>query len=142
MKAIGIIKEIDSNFTEIEVFGDEVPCASCTTGSCASHAASGKTKTYQAVNSLNLELKAGIPVEIELPAGKAAAAFIRVIVVPLVLLFTCYFAAGFTAPASAGLRIAAGFFGLLAGFAANFLLSGKMKKREMPVITKILFAGR
>ncbi len=142
MKAIGIIKEINSSFTEIEVFGDDEGCASCSTGNCASCAASGKSRIYKAVNSLNLELQSGIPVEIELPAGKAAAAFLRVIVLPLVLFFACYFAADLTGLTSAGFKIAAGFFGLLAGFAANFLIPGKMKHREMPVITKILFERR
>ncbi len=138
MKSIGIIRNIDNGIAEIEVVGDGTACTSCSSGSCASCSASGKTRTYKAVNSLNLELSAGNPVEIELPAGKAVIAFIRVIVVPLILFYSCYFTADLIGISPAGYKVIAGFLGLSAGFAANFLLAGKLKMHEMPTITKIL----
>ena len=138
MKSIGIIRNIDNGIAEIEVVGDGTACTSCSSGSCASCSASGKTRTYKAVNSLNLELSAGNPVEIELPAGKAVIAFIRVILLPLTLFFIFFFFAPYFVGKEAGLKVAAGFTGLLTGFSLNFLIPSKLKEKEMPDIVRVL----
>ncbi len=137
MKATGIIKSIDNDTVKIEIYGDGSLCSSCSTGNCSSCASAQNGRTYTALNRNNFDLEKGKLVEVELPAGKAVSALLRVIVFPILLFFAGYSFAE-SLGASEGLKIAGGFSGLLAGFGINFLFTGKMKKKEMPVITKIL----
>ncbi len=137
MKTVGIIKSVDNDISEIEVFGDGSGCASCSTGSCASCSAAQNGRTYRAVNKHRFTLEKGKLVEVELPAGQAVSALLRVIVFPIILFFTFYSVVDILWSVSEGLKIAGGFLGLLMGFGLNFFVTGKMKKKEMPVITKI-----
>ena len=137
MKAIGIVKSISTDSIEIEVYGDGSGCASCSTGNCASCASAQNGRTYRAVNRNNFNLVQGKLVEVELPHRRAVSALLRVIVMPILLFFTFYSLVESLWNISEGLKIAGGFTGLLIGFGINFLFTGKMKKKEMPVITKL-----
>ncbi len=138
METTGIIKSISDDIIEIEVYGDGSGCASCSSGSCASCASAQNSRTYQAVNKNHFTLEKGKLVKVNLPTGQAVSALLRVIVFPIILFFTFYSIIDFFWKTSEGLRIAGGFLGLLTGFGLNFLITGKMKKKEMPIITKIL----
>ncbi len=138
METTGIIKTVNDDIIEIEVYGDGSGCASCSSGNCASCASAQNSRTYRAVNRNHLALEKGKLVKVDLPAGQAVSALLRVIVFPIVLFFTFYSITDMLWNTSEGLRIAGGFLGLIMGFGLNFLISGKMKKKEMPIITKIL----
>ncbi len=136
MKALGLVREISGDTVEIEAYGSMKGCASCSTGNCSSCSTSGRSRVYRVRNSRNLPLKTGSLVEVYLPAGKAAAAFARVIAMPLALFFSAFASAALFTPRE-GIKIAAGFAGLAAGIAVNFIVSGRIKDREMPDITRI-----
>ena len=136
MKATGIIRSIDNSIITIEELGDAAICAGCSSGSCSSCGGSSG-RTYKAKNSDNLELKENVVVEIDLPAGKAIAALLRVIVMPVFLFFTCYLFIPRLFHSGEGMQIAAGVIGLLVGLGLNLLIPEKIREMEMPVITKI-----
>ncbi len=136
MKALGLVREISGDTVEIEAYGSMEVCASCSTENCSSCSTSGRSRRYKAKNSRNLPLKTGNLVEIYMPAGKAAAAFARVIAMPLALFFSAFASAALFTPRE-GIKIAAGFTGFAAGITVNFIVSGKIKNREMPDITRI-----
>lgn len=137
MKQIGIVKEIDKDITTIELFDQHEDAASCSSGNCATCHAAQKRRTYSAINSYNISLRKGSLVEVELPVGKAVGAFFRVFIFPVILFIAFYFLVSAIWPAASGLKIVGGFTGLILGFGLNFLISPKMKKKEMPVISRI-----
>lgn len=139
MKAIGLVKrtDIDNDITIVEIYSDSSGCTSCGSGSCLSGSNTKNGKTYRAVNRNKLILEEGTLVEVELPAGKAVRALFRVIVMPVILFFASYYFIGFFLITVGGLKIAGGFIGLILGFGINFIISGKIKNKEMPVINKL-----
>ncbi len=137
MKEIGIVKEIDKDITTIEIFDQHTDAASCSSGNCTNCHTAHKRRTYSAINSYHISLSKGSLVEVELPMGKAVGAFFRVFIFPVILFIALYSLVAALWPTAEGLKILGGFAGLIFGFGLNFLITPKMKKNEMPVISRL-----
>jgi len=137
MKKIGIVKEIDKDITTIEIFDQHTDAAFCSSGNCANCSIAHTRRTYSAINSHHINLSKGSLVEVDLPVGKAVGAFSRVFIFPVILFIVLYTLAASLWPTAEGLKIIGGFAGLIIGFSLNFLITSKMKKKEMPVISRI-----
>ena len=138
----GIIRNIKGSTVSVEVMAEGCPVTStsCGTSETGCSGCSGSTagQVFTASNRLNLNLKDGSMVEVELPTAKTISAVFRVLIMPLILFMAGYLLGESVFMWGEGLRLVSGFTGLAAGLGINILLASKNRESEMPTVSRLL----
>ena len=126
-----------------DINGDEIvlSCSSLSGGckSCSGNSfCSTNGKVFSALNDKEIDLKSGDTVEIYLPPGQTMFAGFMVLIFPL-LSFILFFAAGsWIFSGSEGLGVLSGILGLAAGFGITYTYNKISKKKNTPLVTRII----
>ena len=134
------IRKIVENDIYVEVFDKEntEESNSCSTGGCASCSHEVKKKLVKVINPKGIALECGNIIELSTSSSKILLAFIRVLLIPLLLFAGSYYFAGSYMNSSEGFKIMAGSSALVLGILANFLFNKKRNTKEYPEIIRIV----
>ena len=110
MVSTGRIQKISENDIYVEVFDKESPeeSNSCSSGGCASCSHDVKKRLVKAINPKGITLECGNIIELTTSTSKILLAFLRVLLIPLLLFAGSYYFTGSYFNSSEGFKILAG----------------------------------